>query len=598
MTNQVFPECLFFVELDGGGPLLGADTEGVVRLRTEAPIPRAKALTARFVVSEEAVEDAHEHPEHRRRIHYERQLSFPIPNGLAAGEHRFPFVLTLPASLPQPYAGAQDQITYTLDLRLDVDWALDPTHRVAFEPRIAPLAPVRGEALALRPPPHEGVAVEMTLASSVVAQGEPLDVRVAVRSDRDRPLEQLRLVLCHRCVATTFGSGAPVREREARFVDLPVEKLRSGETVSVRLRTDGLPFDQRTSMLALSSVLRLTLRPKGVLSTSATWDVDIVVVPRGTVVEPAASRPAIGSDRLRATLRDLAVPNGLALADHGARLEGRDGPVRVVLSDAAGLTEHGARVELGFPALGLGLEAKPAALLGGLVVRATPETPATFASRLAIVVVPESPHLTAAMFRGLVETACEGLTEATELGLSDEALGYRERLPSDDSEVWAAVVARARAKARALREAIAELPLGAPSVSREAWEATAREEEAIFVPSRPALVGLERSVRTLTGEPRVVRATLGTMWDGDRPLARLEVEVVSAALPASPSLDGEAMVALRALLPEVEVVSRARFVASGAPLPADPRVLLPALDAALRWVLEARGERAVVAPYR
>ncbi len=589
-----FPDCEFEVRFDGGALRLGRKNEGAFVLKLPEPVPRAERLEAVFVTLASATSGSG----NNRRVTYHTLFQAPLgfrftKPGLDAGTHAIRFALELPESLGQAYLGEDCRIEHRVDLRLDVDWAVDPTARVDLFPVRPPLAATPSEPAAFLTPSslHPRICVELRLESRVVAQGEALRGVVALRAGHDESFARIELALFH-CATITMRGGEK-RLTELTRIDIPAASLKEGTAYRFELPTNGLPYDQRTGALDLSSVLRIELDP-GPLSSNRHVDHAIVVLPRGTRVEGDAAPAAVGAARLRQIASTLASEIGWSASEGNVLVHGREGPVTVTVEDATRGPELAALVAVSLPDPGLGLRIRPE----GLLVRATEETPSTLSPRFVVRAEPESPFVPLSAVRAFLEQACVGLEQARDVELSDHRLAYRVLLAEDGVRSWRRIVSLAHEQARAVVEATKALPFGGEPAHLAAWRAAEREEEAFLVASRPALVGVARTVRTLAGELRRFEAVLSVAWTASGPSTRLDVRVHDVELPVDAKLEGEGMRALREIFPDVSVTSAASLAATRKGIPADPRTLLPALDAAVRWFLEARGERRVDAPYR
>jgi hypothetical protein len=595
---SLFPSCEFTVHLDEGGLVPGRPNHGRVELELFEAIPRAERLEITLKGIAFAGYGSGTSRSTYQRTFVDLPLTLALPaGGLPAGTHVYPFTLHVPANLPQSYAGQDCSMKTSLELRLDVDWALDPTSSVPVLPRHAPQPPASPQPLALRSHPsfHDAIALEITLVSNVVARGVPLVGSLALRAGHEVSFSSLSLVLGHHAVVRYVRGD--VREVYVSRIAFHLEALRAGRTIPFELATGKLPFTQSTGLLDLGSFLRIELDP-GLLSSTRRMQVPVVVLPQGTLVLGASAPVLVGSSRLRDLAARLAADLGLGLVtgELPVLVEGQESAVGFTVQDGPRGAELGAVVTLRYPPLWLGLRSRAA----GLLTRETEETPPPLRGRWALRTDPASPHVTRDHCRALLDVMCSGLERAELVELADDRLSFRLPLASDDATTWRDVVLGARRRARTLADAIDAMPVSTPGASEAAWRAAAREEGATLLPHCPALVGITRTVRLLGGEARTFSASIDTVFASGAPEPRtqLHVHVPDVPLPPSLSPDLEGLRALRALLPEVEIASPHLLSASCAGAVADPRTLLPALDAAIRMVLEARGDRVASAPYR
>lgn len=593
-----FPDCSFRVELDGGAYVAGRRNTGRVTLVLPEAVPRAERLEITFQGEAVAAYGTGKNRRVARHTFFDQRVEARLPpGGLAAGSHVIPFALDVPAGLAQAYRGDDCHIEHRVDLRLDVDWAIDPTMRSALAPTILPSrTAVAMEPVALRTPPdfHGKVCVELTLASRVVARGQPLRGMVALRTGHGESFSTLRLILVH--FATIVMDRGDSRPMKAVYVELPVARLQRGESISFRLPTDGLPVDQRTGMIDLASSLRIELDP-GILSSNRAYDVRIVVLPAGSPVSGSVARVALGTSRLQAVATALAAEMGGVAGPLPVLVRGEEAKIGWSLEDAAEGTALGARVALALPSLGLGLRVRPE----GLFTRDTEETPAALRATCRVKSEPASPEITAAHVRAFLERACIEVASAREIELSDHRLAYRVALVDDGLATWRELAQRARRQAAAMASAIEDLPFGAGArASEDAWRTAAAIEGALFVPSLPAIVGVVRSIAAEAGEPRSVVSSVGVGSTSGKPWTRLEVRLADVLLPeaavhSAPALE---LAPLRGMPVELEVISRSAVVALVPDVVSDPRPMLDAIEIILTWMLEIRGERRVYSAYR
>jgi hypothetical protein len=164
----------------------------------------------------------------------------------------------------------------------------------------------------------------------------------------------------------------------------------------------------------------------------------------------------------------------------------------------------------------------------------------------------------------------------------------------------------AHAKAKTIADAIAKLPFPESAASaRPAWEAIAAEQSAFLVPTGPSLHRLSFRARVLGGEERVIGASFRTVWTKEGPQTHADVDLRAAPLPKEAWAElvaetpTERMRAVRVWFPEAHPLERGLGVTlERHEFTPDPRVLLPAIEAFLWWVLDVRGERRADVPYR
>jgi hypothetical protein len=600
---SVFPTCQFALRLDSPDNRLiaGRTNRGWLILDLPEPVSRAERVELTFRCNAWAVYGSGKNRSTWRRGLLWKPLGLELPEGgLAAGRHTIPFTVDIPDGVGQAFAAYSCGMEHLVELRLDVDWAVDPTAQlVLFTGTARPPVQAAKAPLSLRTPSsfHPVMAVELDLASQVIVQDQTLEGSVAIRFGHNEDFVSLSVIL-YQGATITMGRG-DLRLDEVARCELDASALRRGETVRFRFSTQGLPYDEANGSIDLKNLLRLQLDP-GPLSSNRYVDIPLTTLHRGSAVVGGSAPQLLGSSRLHVLASALAAESGLAVGRHPILVEGRDASVAFNVEDGARDGELGAIVSLAFLPLGLGLRSREA----GVFVAKTEETPAALEGRYVVRSEPNSPHVPKALVRAFLEQLCLGLDAVELLQLSDHRLSLRVPMTNDDGASWQSVVALARRQARGAALAIGSLPFTAPGALPEAWAAAAREEHATLHAHLPALFGLVRSVPTLAGEQRRFTADLVTAWDeGGRPTTQLHVQLHDVELPEAVRapgavLDGEGMRAFRAHFPEVEVETPSFFGGVAPGVVSDPRKLLPALDAAVQWVLDVRGERRVDAPYR
>jgi hypothetical protein len=197
-----------------------------------------------------------------------------------------------------------------------------------------------------------------------------------------------------------------------------------------------------------------------------------------------------------------------------------------------------------------------------------------------------------------------GLGLADEVRLDDHRLAFHQRV-EDDAEWIAKHAENLVARAKVLATIITRLPF--PKVlahTRSAWEATAVERSGSLVPSVPAIDGMSFGVRTIGGEERSFELAIVTVWEGGVARTEVDLSFPGFALPehALPMLAGKvehAMLgSLRGTFVTLAPEGRHAIRAFTSTHVEDPRVLFPAIEGLVAWVLEVRGERRADAPYR
>ncbi len=614
----IFPECRFGVLLPGGVVVPGARLEGDLELVAPRPVPRAKRINFVFRSTAWASyrRDTPPFVFVERRPMFVAPLRVELPDeALPGGARRFAFSLDVPPWLPPGFAARASGVEHVIELRLDVDWARDPVAKVS--PVVA-LPPGRG----VRRPfsgrcedgPDSAFALEVTLASSLLASGEPLAGQVALRGGSAAAFRSVDLSLAS---AVTSFFGPRGRERWATSTQrLPASRLSGGQPVPFVLAPapGSLPsfrsgfFDHDVVLLVRVDARRGRGRifefPLQVLPPGSTIDAHPGggAGPTGTI---AGANEALGR-RLRQAAAGAAQAGALREGAPPALLEGAFGPVALRFAYAPREAGPGVDVDFTYPDLELGIELGRREAFGG--APASPLLTRTLAGRYAVRCAPRNgrPAVDGATLAAFLKVALAGAEGADDVRLSDHHLGLHVRV-SGDERAWLAEAARgARERAEALGDVIAGLPFPDYLAShRPAWQAAAAELGAFLVPTGPALRGLTLSAPGAAGRPRAIGAAIRTAWHGGLPLTHVDLDLHAMPVPgpAAAELEGAREAAglreVRAAFASARVHAGGQGVTLEGPTwAADPRALVPALEAFLSWLLDARGERRAHSPYR
>lgn len=602
---SLFPSCSFEVLLPREGIVPGSPTEGVLVLRAPEPIPRAEHILLKLVSYAWAGYGSGKNRSVVGRTMFQVPFKVDVTNAvLPAGEHRFPFTVTAPEWLPPAYRGSDCGIEHAFHARLDVDWAIDPTTKV-----VPAIARVRGVGTrtprTARSPAgfHDSVVVEVTLASSVITPDEPLRGQIALRGGHGARFDAVELTLMG--VDTIVMGRGDRRSRDDAFVSIPADALRRGDPVPFVLApTRALSPSFVTSFLDHGVVLRVSLDVPWAFDPS--FEVGLEVLPRGSTLYGEGGPMAVGSQRLDGLAGAMSAATGLRRGRAPVLVEGSEGPVSVRVTDAPRGAVLGVDVDFTFPDVELGTTFHALGVLEGF--RQSPLLPPPLADRYLLRCDPPDarPPIPPPALSAFFAAILGGVTAANAVRLSDHHLGIHFPIPNDEVERMVSFARWAQAHARAIADAVARLPFPETVTSAQAaWRATAAEETAALVPTGPSLHGLSLRARTLGGEERVLGVSLRTAWVSARPTTRVEVDLSGAAVPAEAcaELDSDApserLRPLRAVFPTTSALADGRGVTLASPeWFADPRVALRALEPLLDFVLEARGERRVISPYR
>lgn len=600
------PQCSFYVSIEGGALVPGTKATGTITVEAPEPILRAKELG---VVFSTLVSAAFGSGSSRRDVTetlFKGLMSLPIAEGvLSAGVHHFPFALDVPEGLPPAFKGPRCEVTHRLRASVDVGWAFDPTATFAVAVTVPPKTGTR-RPLTTRSPDgfHGSIALDVTLASSVVTLDEPISGRIALRAGHEARFDEVEVALIS--VATLDLGG-----QDARRVQ-PIAALSIPRGGAPRRRLRDHPFSARPrhgpgvpvhAPAARSRAPRYGEDPVGpgpeLRGASRRPPARLGARRRGRRGDarqraPAAARGGDGEgDR---------PPRGTRARAGGGRR--RRGHVR--LTDAPRGASQGVEIALGFPDLELGIALRPLGLLDGF--RRSPLLPRALRDGylLALDPKPGRPKIEDAALRPLFEAALGDLPNASHLSFSDRQLELRAMLPDDEPARLVDVARRARAIAHAIAEAIARAPFPPELEPAEAaWRGAAEEQGATLVPTGPSLYGVVLRARILGGEERVMTASIRTAWTRGVPSTRVELDLSEAPLPAGAhaELDAERpsdwLRSVRKTFPIARALDAGRAATLEAPAwAADPRALLPALEGFFAFVLHTRGERRTDGAYR
>lgn len=600
----VFPDAKFQVLLPHGVLEAGKSVNGELVIDAPEPIPRANHINLTLRTTAWAGYGGGKSRTVVREELFFAPLHVDLPGHLAAGSHRFPFVLDVPAWLPETLAGNDCGIGHRIDVRLDVDWAIDPT--VSVEPVVA-LPPREGirVPVATRSPPgfHENLVLEINLASSVIAHDEALEGQIALRAGHDARFDAVQLLLTS---VAFIPMGRHDRRRGGGFtINVPAASLRSGEPIPFRFSTNtALPPTFQTGRIDHEWALVVTADVPWAFDPS--FEIRVEVLPRGSKLYGVAPGAVVGSDRLRHLAAAMAGASGLREGKLPVLCEGASGPVAIRVSDVVREGKLGVMIDLAFPDVEIGTTFRRLRMLEGFATSPFLPGPLQDGYRLRVDAGshrhPIAPEALEAFFQAVLGE----LGKPDEVRMTDRSLALHYPIPNDEVERMSAIAVFAKSKADQVAAAIAALPfppeLGA---HRATWQTFAATEGATLVPSGPAIHGVVVRARILGGEERALRASVRTIWTKGAPSTRLEIDLAAAPLPkaARGEIEAEVVVervrAIRALFPEGHVTNEGQMVTLERPgFTEDPRAITAALDAVLAWTLDARGERRADSPYR
>lgn len=597
----IIPKCSFEVLLSGGALVPGQRVEGSLVLTAPEPIPRADHVELAFRTAAWAGYGSGKNRSVVRRDLFNAPFRVQVPKQLAAGTHRFPFALDVPWWLPPGFSGSDCAIEHVVETRLDVDWAIDPTAKRYPLVQMAPQLGTR-KPLSTRSPVnfHSEIVVEVSLASTVVALGEPLIGQIALRGAAAVRFDAVELLFAS-IAQITMARGDRRRSPLGMRIRIPADALRRGEPIPFQI-----PPHQSFTPTSASSFIEHDLAL--VVSVDIPWAVDpafeiaLQVLPHGSIIEGDATTGLVGSERLQRIAAIMAEGTGLRLGRAPVLVDGYVGPVGLRISDAPHAARLGIDVDFTFPDVELGIDFHRLGMLEGF--RQSPLLPETLARAYLLRVKNED-----ASSAAFVATALAGLGAADEIRLSDHHLGIHFPLASDEPAPMVELARFAAGRAKAIGDAMRALSFPASVITAQpAWLATAGEQSAFLVPSGPSLYGLVFGARVLGGEERSIRASIRSEWTKTGAVHVVDVDLAHAPLPAAAcaALDDDDNETIGPdLRPVRQIFSSTHALADGRGATlrhegfvADPRALLPGIEAFFGWVLAQRGEKQSDLPYR
>lgn len=586
----------------------GTTYRGAVVIEAEKPIKRAERIELAFHSKSWAGFGSGKNRSVKRQDLFYAPLALEIPEeGLGAGTHRHPFAVDVPPWLPPGIQGTDCGIDHEIDVRLDVDWSIDPKEE--FAPTIAPAAvSAQREPAVIRTPPqfHKSMVLELTLASKVVATGEPIEGQIALRDGHKEKFDGV--VLCLTSIRTIHLGRGDVRTLDAiHGIKVPADALRGGQTIPFRLPPmPDAPPTFRSPAISHDVAVRVLVQIPW--STDPVCTVPLMMLPKGSSITGGGQAAVIGSDRMRQLARSMARESGLEPGTLPTYVEGKEGPVHVALRDSPREGQLGLDIEITYPDVELGLTFRKLGMLDGF--RQSPLLPEAMRSGYFLRAEAGKGHPAYAdeVVASFVASAVGGLERMADVRFTDHNLTFRIALRSDSSDDMAAVAKAARARAHGIAKALRHLPFPPSFASdQQAWESAANDRDAVLIASAPAIHGLRLQARILGGEERTISAKVLTTWDAEGPAHEVEVDLSAMPLPqdalgalAASSTDNTTLLAMRQTFPAEDTSARSpdRVTLRKAGWTPDPRALLDALELFFTWALQSRGERRADSPYR
>lgn len=594
----LFPKCTFEVRVPNNGVVrAGERLRGELTLDVPEPIPRAEHLDLFFRTTATAGYGGGKNRTVvvKNLLTLPMHVDFPKDVPLPAGKHTWPFELDIPAWVPPNYRGNDCSIANSIDVRLDVDWAVDPKTSVTPEVHQLPIA-THASPVTTRSPDtfHEHIVVELTLESSIVAVDQPIRGFLALRGGHNARYDAI--VISVLSVATISMSQGDRREGGGLSVRIPKEALAKGESV---------PFHFMPSALLKPSFRNgyidhaIVMRVKADIPWSADpfFDIALQLLPEGSnVVTDTNQAATVGAMRLRQIASIMAAETGLPVGRLPALVEGKIGPIAVRLADSPLSGRLGLDLDFSYPDLELGIAFRPVGLLDAF--RESPLLPSTIGATYILRVE----ALANDAVRPFIDACLVDVARATDIRFSDHHLSFHFNLTDDGSQSMTQFARFAADRAKAIAYAIGNLPFPQSVASAaDAWRATATEQNAFLAPHVPALHDITFNARVLGGEARSMSATIRTVWRAQKPVVVVDVDLREAALAKSIAAEienGTGLAGVRAMLPVIHATTQEKVHFEAAGWVPDPRALLGPLEQFFDAVLESRGERRTDSPYR
>lgn len=598
---SLFPKCTFEVAVPRGVLTAGERLEGTVIVDVPSPIERAKALLLTFSSITHAGYGSGNGRTTFEEPFFAKEWRVGLPPGkvLEAKVHRFPFTFDVPYDLPPACRGPDCHIEHSLEARLDVDWAVDPT--VIFKPEVEmPAVGCRRTPKTVRSPDgfDDRIVIELTLESTTVATDESLLGEIAVRGGQAGSFPTL-LVELKEVFALSLGPG-DVRYKLHAQLRLKPEELSSGEPLKFSVPMSGLTPAFRARHLGHRFIL--AIRTTALLGRGKEFHVDVDVVPPGSSFTNVSGRPAaVGSEWLRQLGERLERETGLVRVPPPHIVRGAVGAVEIAVDDAPSAGMLGIDVHYTLPNLGLGIAWTERGLRTAF--RDGVALPEELAETYFLKLAPRSPVVGEhdPSLQAFIATILTGLGAARDLRLSDDRLSVHYAFQEERENEITRLVIAAQERAQRITRSLTSLPFGADAASRAGWEALAAAQHATLVPTVPAIEGLSFSVRTSGGLSREIRGSIRVDFTSKAPVTEVHLQFDEWPIrqPLAGGAESGASAELRAQcnFSRLEADGR-RAVLTRDGFVADPSELLPLIEAFIDWLVEAWGERRADRPYR
>lgn len=621
---MLFPKCEFDVLTTDGSIIAGRENKLALQLNAPVAIPRANALYMKFEAAAWIGYGSGKNRSVARRSLMSNSFQRKLPaGGLPAGISTYPFSLEIPPWMPDAYAGNDCGVRLSADVRLDVDWALDPQRtfapRVVHAPTAAQKAPLflRSDASF-----HTDFVLEVALDSAMVVSGDLLRGTVALRSGGNKNFDGIVLSVLSQ--ATAVFSQMTQRTSPLVSFRIPAKALRGGEPVPFAIPIGPqYPVTIYNGVFDVSSLLQLELDIPWAFDPSLR--VPITILPLGSDVHGEDRPVVLGSQRVAGLAAHAAAALGVPAATPPQVFCARTGIVTASLTDTAREGRIGTTVRFDYPDLNLGFESHEMGILDGF--RNSDVLPAGLRERYFLETNKShrDPKTTSSR-EAFVRAATAGLRQVDAFCISSHHLTWYVEYTGNEAEFVERLGRFLLVRAAEIHDAAMGLPVPSEATSHaEAWRRAAEglgltapptvagdtQPGAHYVPSVPAIIGLRTDVRVMGGELRSFSLDLSTEWIG-RSLSEARTVlsfrplgfVFGTGRDAQGSREGgidmshPLLSRLREQFPEIIHAQAAELRVGHAGLSPDPAGALALSDALVAWALESRSEQRADAPYR
>lgn len=235
----ILPRCTFDVRIPEGHLVAGGPVEMLLVVDSSEPLPRAKRILCRLEIAAKL-----EGGKSPSLPMVEHDVELPLPNGLPKGPYELPLTFpTLPDWLPPTFeVGRPVFVACSVTVRVDVTWARDPTAHFSFPVVVPPRPGVRSPVIKRSAEDfHRSASFEVTLASNVVRQDEPIEGAIAINESENARFDAVQIEVVSVLSLPLDHRPEPYTDRSpVASLFLSSEKLRNGRAVPFSLRPKGL----------------------------------------------------------------------------------------------------------------------------------------------------------------------------------------------------------------------------------------------------------------------------------------------------------------------------------------------------------------------